>query len=230
MYARAVQAGILYPAICACGAGSGGGLGGRVGRLGCNAWRVRAGRRHIRKPGEEKDHREEAKERIRKEAAARLGTFQVARSRPSCAFRVSSQRHGAGSDTQDRGRACVLRKGGTGVPVLTVCLACSVARACGGDRTGGNGGGHCLWTPPRPDWQNILLVRARNYGHAHSQRRRGLFAPSPFPCPSCSSPTGLFCVCPGGALGDAPSTSVLGILQRVRSVERGACGVCVMQR
>ena len=36
-----------------------------------------AGRRHIPKPGEEKDHREEAKERIRKEAAARLGTFQV---------------------------------------------------------------------------------------------------------------------------------------------------------
>ena len=39
--------------------------------------RGKGGRRFIPKPGQEKDHREEAKERIRKEAAARMGTFQV---------------------------------------------------------------------------------------------------------------------------------------------------------
>ena len=39
--------------------------------------RGKGGRRFIPKPGQEKDHREEARERIRKEAAARMGTFQV---------------------------------------------------------------------------------------------------------------------------------------------------------
>ena len=37
----------------------------------------RGGKRFVPKPGQEKDHREEAKDRIRKEAAARLGSFEV---------------------------------------------------------------------------------------------------------------------------------------------------------